>query len=133
MKQSDYIYENLKLHPCDKEIMLVLADALDEEGNQSLSNAYRWAAVNNRWPFERIVSSKNEDKEVKILDWESIERYKNNVNIYSRIKNTPIYALIPHELWKVIKDTPLTDKVYGGIHEAFVLLAMALDKTSHQL
>jgi hypothetical protein len=38
----------------DPSLMLVFADALEEDGHTELADTYRWAAERNLWPFLRV-------------------------------------------------------------------------------
>lgn len=128
---SQAIYQKLLEHPGDTVIMQVLADALEDEGNTSLSEAYRWAAKHKKWPFQRTsrtitVASRFNDtgrmfEEVtrKVWDWEGEHR---DARVLAKV---PVTAHLPKKVYTAIRR--LNNRVYGDINAAFVLLARTLE------
>lgn|SRR5678809_720639 len=139
---SSDIYTGFGKEPESMLTLLVLADALEEEGQDSLSAAYRWAAYGSEsipvyWPWPRMDRESKEYDEIfnrrvwnapgpskevvnkipRIFDWESIERYYGDSHL------VPQHALIPHQLYLRIKQRPPGTKKYGSVHDAFALLA----------
>ena len=120
------LYQNLLEHPGDASTMLVYSDYLEEQGNLSLANAYRYAANNNLWPFRRTYRTKEKhgmpesfpgtpDAEGKVYDWDSKRKST----------DLPETCKLPHEIYRGI--TRWDQRRYGGIHEAFMLLAYGLE------
>jgi hypothetical protein len=106
----------------DKAIMLVFADALEDDLEEiELAAAYRWAAHNGKWPFRRRRSKLLPDH-LTVYDWDRI----------GRANKSPETARIPRPLFDCICSMPDDTKRYGGINRAFVLLARALVETEGQ-
>lgn len=116
MVHSKVIYEELLEKPGNAHTMRILADVLDEEGQEDLATAFRYAADRGLWPFERWDRrSEFGTLEGNVYDWESDKRNAEGVKECSRL---------PHSLWKAILN--MKDKKYGSVWDAFVLLARAL-------
>lgn len=104
------IYQRLLENPGDTETMLVLSDAIKEQGNEKLGESYRWAAVRKKWPFTRTLFNTGET----IYDWDA----------EGRDVPVPDSARLPRAMYDAIKRMP--DKKYGGVNDAFVLLSKVL-------
>jgi hypothetical protein len=101
----------------DPVAMLVYADALEDSGDDSLARAYRWAAKHGKWPFERRKLQR--EGQGMAYDWDG--EHRESVVSSGRV---PAHALLPRHLYDGIRSLP--DKTYGGVREAFVLLARVL-------
>lgn len=99
----------------DFEAMLVLADALEEDGDDKLSHAYRWAAENRKFPWLR--QSRGSRDPGNVYDWDRADRVMGIT--------LPQHCLLPVKLYSAIRD--MKDKKYGSIDDAFFLLARALE------
>jgi hypothetical protein len=121
MTTSERIYRRLLDTPGDRDAMLVLADAMDDEGHDHLAAAYRWAAERGKWPFVRFASPSDVRREMcsergkAIYDWDSESR---------RINVAPAESKLPVELFERIRFMQV--RRYGDVNQAFVLLANAL-------
>lgn len=108
------IYEALLASPGDTATMLVLADALEDEGRDKLAAAYRWAAERGRWPFERLGRRKSQDEMNKVWDWD----------LESRENAAPERSRLPRDLYDALRR--LEKRKYSDVNQAFVLLANVL-------
>jgi hypothetical protein len=121
MTTSERIYRRLLDTPGDRDAMLVLADALDDEGHDRLAAAYRWAAGRGKWPFRRFAAPTDVRREMcsevgeAIYDWDSESRVRNVA---------PADSKLPVELFERIRFMQF--RRYGDVNQAFALLANAL-------
>lgn len=113
------IYNRLLEMPRDRATMLVLADALMDSGEEDLAAAYRWAASESKWPFQRPRWNTEE----KVYDWDSDDGERQCLVQISQD------ARLPHKLFRHMALAPAKEKKYGDVNDAFVLLARALKET----
>lgn len=125
------LYAALLEHPGDPVCMRVLSDALEEVGEMSLAEAYRWAADRTvrdpgtdrgHWPFQHRGG-----KDKGCWDW-----YRDDDTRYDGPRDVEVNpaCLLPWDVWKTICRLP--DRRYGTVHDAFVLLARALAEIERQ-
>ncbi len=117
--QSVAVYADLLDHAGDVAQMLVLSDALEEEGHLELAQAYRWAAERGMWPFQRREYPWVNDAPL-VWDWDVVDR-----QWPERPPGVPDCAKLPRKLYQAIKRLP--NRRYGTVHDAFVLLGRGLD------
>jgi hypothetical protein len=109
------IYENLLTRPGDAPTMLVLSDALEDEGEMALAAAYRWAALHGKWPFLRHELR----LQGPVYDWDRVGRELPPSDV-----PVPESAQLSLDIYKAIKQLP--HREYGDVNRAFVLLARVL-------
>lgn len=136
--EVDKLYQQLLLHPGSILHMLALSDAIEESDpntiplgtpsstpHPNLALAYKWAAVNNKWPFQRhTLPRKPALPPRKVYDWESIKRH--NLSLDDRSPIVTNECLLPHNIYMRIKKLP-RNRIYGNVNDAFILLARVLD------
>jgi hypothetical protein len=119
---SQSIYDNLvSCNTPDFDTMWVLADALEEEGSDELSHAYRWAAKHGKYPMTRLsrLDAPHDSKESEnVYDWDG----------EGRASRVPEHSKLPIDMFKYMRD--MKGKRYGTVHDAFVLLARVLKETA---
>ncbi len=116
----------------NRELMLILADSLEEDGEVELANAYRYAYVNHRWPFQRrdYLTNPGARNYRLVHDWEGVHRFDEYDIQIGRVTVTE-RSLLPRTLYERIRK--MEEKVYGDVNDAFVLLGRALRVLSIQV
>lgn len=110
-----------------KDAMLILADLIEEqEQDAQTAIAYRWAAEQGLWPFERasLHGGKDDPAVPKVFDWDG--EHRKSINGTGKYGGTivPDHARLPMELYDAMRHLP--DRAYGEVHQAFVLLGRVL-------
>lgn len=59
MTTSDQLIAALALNPSDSDLYLIVADLLEEEGQEQLARAYRWCGENGKSPHRDICEQSN--------------------------------------------------------------------------
>lgn len=119
------IFRTLIKDPGNVDVMMILADALEECGCDWLALVYRWAALNNKWPYRRRVRSGRERRgrpdTYKVYDWDSEGRMNNP---------WPERSWLPREVHRVL--CAPSRRRYSGIHRAFLMLVEGFQKAQKQ-
>jgi hypothetical protein len=120
-------FRNLLERPGNQMAMHIMADALDDVGACDVATAYRWAAENGMWPtimHQRLHRGRplGTGAYRKIYDW----------YVSGNGGSTPVTCQLPPKIYHAICAIPMEEKKYGGVHRAFVLLAMGL-KTADEV
>jgi hypothetical protein len=103
-------YRALLKNPGDTLTMLAVADLLEEEGNESLARAYRWAAENRKWPVKLTTK--------RPPDWFH-EEYEGN--------DAPVSARLPDYIWNAVRDD-CDPYDFGTVSKVFKIIARGLDR-----
>jgi len=122
------LFRTLLASPGSKTVMLVLADALEDDGKVELAEAYRWAAMRHKWPHRLtgqgpkglyVSKSLKADQTWHLYDWTRwVPRKKRGSRHWEE------RSMLPKPLLGAIFRQ--NGRRYGGVHRAFMILARAL-------
>lgn len=115
MSELDHLWAACEADPDDWTLLEVMADALEESGDEKLSHTFRWMAKQGCRPYNSHYGPK---------PWKWSPRPDHQL----------IYSYLPDEIFDRLGAEPnhdLSIKTYSTYHEAIHDLASALEDTSY--